>query len=325
MKKLLLTIFLLSTPLSNVAFSNAAMPGFWNIGTGQVFTPSFKEEEKYSEKIKMESEVVKVLLFKGFAVVKGEYNMLNLSDKDIKIHVGYPDHGVFRNEKVSNIIFKELDNLTVKVDDELKEIKLSKDDNKNAKWFIWNNDFKAKKITKIQVYYMIDNHFSSLRKGYNREDGNGFSYIIESGKIWADKIGKGNILIKLEDGLEYENILGVLPEKTLTFSKENKTIEYSFSNLEPKDSDNVLVRYENFTDENFDYNKIKNDYKKYYSLIDSISFDINSKDKEVIEKSDFKVKDKIGFIIITILFLSLLAFLFILSFFVSKVKRKKKN
>lgn len=325
MKKSLITIFLLAIPFSNIAYPNAAMPGFWNVGTGQVFTPFFKEEEKYSEKIKMNSEVVKVLLYKGFAIVKGEYNMINLSNKDIKIHVGYPDHGVFRNEKVRNIIFNKLDNLEVKVNGVNKKISFSEsnEDLSNGKWFIWENNFKANKETKIEVYYMIDTHFSFLRSGYNSESGNGFSYIIESGKIWSDKIGKGNILIKLQEDLSYNNILGVLPEKLLSFYKDANIIEYSFSNLEPTDKDNIVIRYENLTPKEFDYNKIKFSYKNYYKEIDNSNF-LTGNDKEVIEKNDFNITDKVGIFIISLISFVVLLFVGIVYFIISKFLKKKK-
>lgn len=78
-------------------------PLFWNTGSGHTINIFDKNTKIASENIRMDSEKVFVMLYQGFSVVKGEYNMFNDSDKEIWVDVGYPENKVFENPELKNI------------------------------------------------------------------------------------------------------------------------------------------------------------------------------------------------------------------------------
>ena len=253
MKKLFLLLFFCSYSLT--CTSNAAQPGLWNTGNGSQFYPLFAEDSIHFGKIKMKKELVLINLYKGYAVVKGEYWMHNTTNQDISMTVGYPVNGDLPNDIVDNIMFDRLYELKVLVNDEHINFSSTLDSNyqksktplqqsafRNNDWYYWKTTFKAGSITKITVYFITDNSRAKLRKGYSSEKGNAFSYILETGKAWAGNIDSGKVLIQLNDGLTLKNIRGVLPDKTL---KGNHTqLSFSFINLEPTPANNILIWYD---------------------------------------------------------------------------------
>jgi hypothetical protein len=72
------------------AFSNAAQPGFWNAGGTGTFSLLYPQDLEQFQKIQMVKEKVSIQLYKGYAVVKGEYWMYNDTKDSIRINVGYP-------------------------------------------------------------------------------------------------------------------------------------------------------------------------------------------------------------------------------------------
>ena len=82
MRKFFVVLFFLICSTSKI-FANAAAPGFYNNGGSSDFIPFFASDSSYLDKIQMQSEQITVLLYPNFAVVRGEYNMLNLSNKEI--------------------------------------------------------------------------------------------------------------------------------------------------------------------------------------------------------------------------------------------------
>lgn len=314
-KKIISAFFTLTTLfVSFDANANISLPGFKNVGTGRTFLPFYENERKLADKIQMKNEIIKVNLYKGFAVVKGEYEMQNLSDREIKIKVGYPDNGIFISEPVHYVNYNEIDNLKVEIDNKNTDFKVLENKTKNEyypdKWYVWQTNFPAKKTTKIIVYYMIDTHLAHLQKGYDNEKSSGFAYILESGKLWADKIGKGIVYIKLEEGLVYNDILGITPNK-FKYDKTNNSVFYEFFNLEPDEKDNIVLRYQNRT-EKFDYQSIKSDYKKYYSDIDKTELSIDKNNLKDADKTDFTVFPyMMSFIVGLLSFVLLIVVLFV--------------
>ncbi len=301
LKSLIILPLLLTT--TNV-MANAGMPGFWDVGTARTLLPAFSEDIKDSEQIEMQSENIKVNLYPGFAIVKGEYYMLNTSKKNINIHVGYPENGIFINKILDNVIFNELSNLEVYIDKKKVPVSLLKSNLEKKstldKWYVWQNKFESKKLTKITVYYMVDTHFAHLHMGYDTSEGNGFAYILESGKLWKNKISHGNIIINLMEGLNRNDIVGILPKSTLEYDKESNSIRYKFSNLEPSQNDNIIIRYKDRTDK-FKFDKIKSNYKNYYSEIDKSVVISSPEHWETITESNFEIFPMTMYILLGIL------------------------
>jgi hypothetical protein len=225
----------------------------------------------------MQSEFITIQLYKGYAVVKGEYLMYNHSEETISMHVGYPINGSVDNNELNAVVFDNLYQFQIKSNAEKLNTflynthqegttYLSKNINSIDKWYVWKNTFAPKKITKIEVYFIVNTTDAYIRKGYDKGEKDGFCYVLESGRAWKGIIEKGRILIELKDGLTMENILGIMPKNI--FKMKNKQLILDFQNLEPKVSDNIILNIENTPKiENFE-NFIKKKFEKLYTIID---------------------------------------------------------
>lgn len=307
MRKLFIVLFFLSLIISSdKVFSNAAAPGFYNNGGSSEFIPFFASDSQYLDKIQMQSEQITILLYPNFAVVRGEYNMLNLSDKEIIFNTGYPINGSFDNDVVSRVGLEDIYGLKVLVDNkEVPNEKLKAGDstfqydekrqNLYNNWYVWKSNFKPNAITKVKVYFIVNTSNSILRKGYSRDHDNGFVYVLETGKAWAKNIEKGRINIQLMDGLKGKDILGVSPQAKFTINEEGNSLIYDFKSLEPTPKDNILIRYKKIK-EKFDFQPIVNDANKYYDDIDRIQpASIIAESYKTFTANDFEVHDSMGF------------------------------
>lgn len=314
---LFITILLFFT-LNNKAYANVSMPGFWNVGTGRSIEPVSLAEIKTAENIQMKKENISVLLYKNFAVVKGHYEMLNTSTKPISVTMGYPEHGIFYNKEVENVVFNELQALKVAINDKettftTKESELSKS-NLNE-WYTWSVNFAPKTITQITVYYLVDTSFAVLKKGYSSISGNGFAYIVESGKVWKDKIGEGTVTIKLMDDLTEENLFNITPSK-VQYDETNQALVYNFKNLEPEHDDNIVIRYRKIkTGINFE--SITKEALKYYQEVDKLDMlKIDTNNLKTLEKDSFKASssglDDLILMMLAIIFVVVVGFIFVL-------------
>ncbi|MFN8674603.1 MAG: hypothetical protein U0457_21285 [Candidatus Sericytochromatia bacterium] len=325
MKKIILSLILIFS-FTTPTLANASMPAFWNTGSGQslaIFEKENQAQKESSDNIEMQSEKVTVMLYQGFSVIKGEYYMYNSSDKEIETIVGYPNNKVFKNEKVKNIVIGDVHKLKVFLDQ--KEVNLiSRKDELYKNWFVWKSKFKPKRITKIEVYFLTDNHNAKISEGYDRSNSNGFTYILESGKVWKDKIKEGNIYIKLMEDVDIDDILGVYPEK-LQYDKENKLIIYSFKNLEPSSENNIIIRYKK-TNNEFDFEKIKEKSENYFKDIKDLNLSKKG-NLENLEKNDFKIPftSTVGFYLFVFLMGFVGVFFILLYFFIKLLLNKLKK
>lgn len=299
--------------------ANVALPGFFNTGGGGSFNPVNKEDYKKAEQIQMKNELITIILFNGFAVVKGEYDMYNSSDKSLTFITSFPKNGKFNNN--INVSFNELDNITVFSAQNSMNIK------EKENWYEWENTFKAKSINKIKVYYMLDTSKAFARYGYDSSKDCGLSYILETGQLWKDKIENGRIYIKLMEGLSLDDIYGILPEKFISDNSEQ--LIYDFKDLEPDYNNNVVIRYRrNFKD--FDFKQISKNYKKYFSDLDMLEANkIDTANFHIISKTNFSPPRYTDlFILAIILFLILLIVLpivLIIRFFIKRFKKRRKT
>ncbi len=296
-------------------FGNAAMPSISNVGTGNSFTPFFPADAKLGQQIAMQSEVVKVNLYPGFGVVKGEYQMFNATSKPITIRVGYPNNGNFINpqidaqaksgdSKIGAVFFNELAALKVLVNGQPVKTNMLKQDYLN--WHVWSMEFAPQKNTTITVYYTIDTHNAQIKRGYNSSTNNGFAYILESGRLWKDKIQQGTVFIKLNDGLNEGDLLGVVPRKTLKYSQKDNYLIHEFTDLEPDNNSNILINYRNKVPFNFDFAQHKAKAASYYQQIDNLVIPpAEPNSLGVIDKDDFSVSAVEGMLMMLVLILIL--------------------
>ncbi|EAY30360.1 hypothetical protein M23134_08189 [Microscilla marina ATCC 23134] len=328
---LLLVVCFQGKPLAN-----AAMPGFWDVGAGINFIPFFAKDSVHLDKIQMQSELVTIMLYPGFAVVKGEYQMYNHSDAAINLTTGYPINSGFMNKAAYSVQMSDLYGLQVKIDGKNATVKRASSANVEAyhhktldhtdNWYIWEAAYAPQKVTQLTVYFIVNTNTAQLRKGYNADYHNGFSYLLESGRAWAKNIGKGRIYVHLMDTLKVQSVQGVYPFKTFK-TDGNQQMVYDFADLEPTENSNVVIRYSKKLD-NFDFNKVLQTAQGYFKKIDALKGDmLNTAEWKTVQATDFNIYSKNGGILVIFpLIMAYLIPILIVAFAVImwyKYKRKK--
>lgn len=289
--KALLLLCSLCSVLSAIA--NSAMPGLWSNGNGSEFYPLYYADSPYVGKIKMQQEEILVHLYPGFAVVKGVYLMYNSAGSAINLHTGYPVNGHVSSPEIYKVELSDVYGLRVLVNDTAVPTHKAQGDNaqistelfgSSNNWHVWQMTYAPQAITKITVYFLVNTQDADLLHGYDRKKGNAFTYILESGRAWKDSIGKGEVNIYLKKGLKLSDIYGVLPKGKVMGN--DSFLQYSFTNLEPYDSNNVVIWYKKLADK-IDFDAVLADSDKYYSLMD-LPY-CNPKGLNDIKAADFEV------------------------------------
>lgn len=242
--------------------SNVSQPGVFNSG-GTAFTMLFSEDSLAYKKVQMQQENISIQLYKGYAVVKGKYKMVNTSSEKLSFTMGYPVKGIYNggtgygNEVSLDSIYKfkiRSNNQAVAVHpinyEQTDYVTTFQNDN----WLTWKMEFLPFQINYVEVYFIVNTNNAQVVKGYARENYNAFIYLLESGKVWKQPIEKGTFLIELKDNLTVDAIHGISTH--FNFKKiRNKSILVGFKNdFSPSPSDNLLVTY-NENSAEFDFEK----------------------------------------------------------------------
>lgn len=96
---LVVAFFLITIASSQKVFANAAQPGVWNAG-GTVFTMLYPQDSLTFKKVQMQEERIYIQLYKGYAVVKGEYIFKNTTSEKLNFKMGYPVNGIYYGGEV---------------------------------------------------------------------------------------------------------------------------------------------------------------------------------------------------------------------------------
>ena len=308
-KSIILSLCLIGG-LSANSLANAGMPGFWDVGAGANFIPFFAKDSVHLGKVQMQSELVMVLLYPGFAVVKGEYYMHNLSTQEIQMTTGYPINSAFMNKAMTSVHMADLYDLKVKVNGKTVTVKRASSTNVAAyqdkaldqvdNWYIWEATYAPEAITKIEVYFLVNTNQAQLREGYNADYHNGFSYLLESGRAWAKSIEKGRIYVQLMDTLKVKSVRGIYPFKTFK-TDGNKQMIYDFTNLEPNETNNIVIRYADQLSK-FNFEKIRQQASVYYKKIDALDSEkikrLDASQWKVAMATDFKIYSENGGVLV---------------------------
>jgi hypothetical protein len=107
----------------------------------------------------------------------------------------------------------------------------------NFPWYVWNVKFNKQERKQIKVVYSLP---SGL--GYG-SDYRYFKYILETGSGWYKMIEKADIALQLHD-INIETIEEISPNN-YSIDTTQKTITWTFTNLEPTSKDDIYVRYFN--------------------------------------------------------------------------------
>ncbi len=274
------TLILLSFFLPLLAFSNAAQPGFWGAGGTGNFSLLYPEDSTSYQKIQMVKELVSIQLYRGYAVVKGQYWMYNETEEAVNIKVGYPLNTQYEGSSYSaylaEIQFDSLYALKAYSNDAPVVLK-TEIPSENAPyeweddvWYTWENDFPAKDTTKITVYFIVNTNNNYIRRGYNKGKNNGFIYLLESGATWKQPIVEGEVRIQINDDFDFKDIRGLYPDSIFLANQASKTFFTEFKNLSPTPKDNIILAYTETID-NFDFKAILSNQAKLYSSIDDFS------------------------------------------------------
>ena len=332
--------FIFSLFISLPVFPNAAMPGIWTAGTGTSFYPLFKTDSLYCQAIQMKSELIKVQLFPSYAIVEGDYIMVNESDSNITMHVGYPLNGTYNQQVVSYVTVSELKFLQLLMNDSLinsfQRVNVNEFANplidekpySNIKdWYIWNCTFKPG-INHIKVFYTVSTDDALIRKGYSTKQGNAFTYVFESGNAWKGVIEKGEVFIQLKGGLNSSDLSGLLPN---TFLSNDSILHFEFANLEPLPENNLVIWYSKIKSQ-LTLDSSKMDLQSWYESIDQWNTDsVDKSGLKPVSKNDFSASTVentfseifIVAIIIVPLVLGVVVIILLINFFRKRAAKRK--
>ncbi len=288
MKILFIALFIISQSL----MANVAMPGMWNTGSGRKFIPYFREDSVHIGKVQMLSESIFIQLYQGYAVVKGSYRMVNLTNESFSLRLGFPINGRYEHPQFNNVSFDKLHSLRVfnadseavvlQLEDYLKKRNqkdFSTDSIKNfystftpedaLNWYVWETYFTSNDTLDITVYYILNTNNASYRQGYDVRHYNVFSYILETGEAWAGYIEEGEIRIQLMDELNVSDIHGAYPFSAFMTNGVDMLVR-KFTTLEPTPSDNIVIAYGE-PQENFTLDTVLSASERYYQKIETAS------------------------------------------------------
>jgi hypothetical protein len=277
MKGKLFVIIILFTCLKG--YSDSAQPGVWRGGGTSDFALLYPEDSNAYKKIQMRKEFVSIQLYKGFAVIKGEYWMYNTTNDTFQIKTGYPLNSTLEAENgftKANVYFDSLSQLQVFVNGQPAKI-ISEPNNRytkklgtvgNSNWYVWVTKFKPMDSTKLDVYFIVNISNGSITSGYSHQNLNAFSYILESGSTWKQPICKGTIIVQLMEKLKADDINGVWPSSIFRYNKENELLKYDFIDLSPTSSNNIIIT---LPETGVDFKEVGDKKQIYFDAIDKLS------------------------------------------------------
>jgi len=156
--------------------------------------------------------------------------------KEKGIRTIYPPGTYQRTEKALEELFEWRESkprLGSELWDEFKE----QQEKGKFPWYVWTVKFDKQAKRQIKVVYSMP---SGL--GYGG-DYRYFNYILETGSGWYKSIGKAVIKLQLHD-IDIKTIEQVSPS-LFSIDSTQKTIQWTFTDLEPTDQDDIYLRYYN--------------------------------------------------------------------------------
>ncbi|NDC78767.1 MAG: hypothetical protein EBZ67_12975 [Chitinophagia bacterium] len=247
----------LVTCLTMHGLANVAAPGFWDAGHGSTLTPLFSSEAAAIADIQMRRELVRIDLYRSFAVVKGTYWFYNHGKASHRIHTGYPVNGSVRADPKEFVRFKDLYHLKVSVDGApVPSYRLDRHPDtallsrridgasaveKADNWYVWTMDFPAGREVKVEVWFIVHTP-ATMTEGYGKLQANAFTYVLQTGSAWKDSILNGKVLVTLRDGLHDYHIRGIYPLQSCRH--EGALLLYAFTGLRPAAKDDLIIWYD---------------------------------------------------------------------------------
>ena len=283
-KSILFVVFSLITIVS--LFGNIAQPGIRNAGGSAGISLLFPKDSSGLKKVQMQKEKIDIQLYRGYAVVRGEYWMYNSSNDSLNIKTGYPLNANYNTYKgpsnLTEISFGEIYGLKVLINGQAAVIEqegITSDipaifsyeaDGEKAQWYIWNNQFPAQSTTRIVVYFLVNTNESNVLRGYDKEHYNSFIYVLETAASWKLPIKEGQVNIQLMDGMDLKEVRGGSPDSIFRYNADQRIFTYSFENLYPDRESNIVITYDEHQPD-FDFSKIMDRKQSLFQAIDRFS------------------------------------------------------
>ncbi|MEZ4978632.1 MAG: hypothetical protein R2772_04980 [Chitinophagales bacterium] len=319
--------------------SNAAQPGIYNSG-GTSFNLLYEEDSSSYNKIQMQEELVLVQLYPGFAVVKGNYQMLNTSNEELHLRMGYPVNGIYNSTSSMASDF-QIDSLYafdiklngIYLEDSLLDFSSSNYNNLNSNnWHIWELDFKANETALVEVHFIVATNDAKIVQGYNSSRHNAFIYLFESGKTWTKNIEKARLAIQLMGGVQLKDIAGLANSFPLSYNENFKILYGETSHFSPTENDNFIISYLEH-EENFDMEEVMKNKENYIQEISKFplaSIDFTEQNQQEFGDPFEAEKSPLSFLASILIYLAILSpfilgFLALLLVFFILRKLLKKN
>lgn len=272
-----IAIFLIALATSQKAFANASQPGVWNAG-GTVYTMLYPEDSLTFKKVQMQQERIYIQLYKGYAVVKGEYIFKNTTSEKLNFKMGYPVNGIYSGGSVdlNQVQIDKLNQFKIKSNaiwlplDEEPNREYGKINSFSDNWKVWQMEFLPNETKNVEVYFIVNTNNGIVRKGYEKENYNAFIYLLESGSVWKNPIEKGSFYVQLMDGLTTENINGISQGFSFRYNETHKLYAGAKTNFSPTPKDNLVVTYHEHN-EHFVFDKALVQTENLFSKIDEMS------------------------------------------------------
>lgn len=278
-KFLVTALFLIAVATSQKVFANASQPGVWNAG-GTVFTMLYPEDSLTFKKVQMVEEKIYIQLYKGFAVVKGNYLFKNTTNEKLNFKMGYPVNGIYSGGgiDVNQVKIDQLNQFKIKANNvwlplvEEPNREYGKINSFSENWKVWQMEFLPEETQTVLVYFIVNTNNGIITKGYEKEKYNAFIYLLESGSVWKNPIEKGDFYVHLMDGLQAEDVKGLSDN----FGFRYNNIEHVFwgnkTHFLPTPNDNLIVTYYEKI-ENFQYQNIIGQSEDLFAKIDELSIE----------------------------------------------------
>lgn len=279
MKKMPSLFLLAFFPL--LLLANIAQPGIYQAGGTQGFTLLHASDSAAFKQISMAKEEISILLYPGFAVVKGSYWMANTTDSVVTSHIGYPVNHIIQNDgtggSTAEVWFPEFYGLkallngqqrSVVLDSSLRYAESSHYD--RVDWYVWEASFAPQSQTLIEVYFIVNTNEAQILQGYDKNYDQVFMYLLESGSVWKGPIGEGVVKMKGMDGVQLSINQRGSTRLGMQFLEEDNLLFVQFNDLIPEPGDNIILRLDEKI-EGFYFDSILADSISYYDAADSFA------------------------------------------------------
>ncbi len=278
MRTFLILLFCCLILLPQPGYSNAAQPGIFDAGGTGNFVLLFPGDSVYFRKIQMIDEHIAIQLYRGFAVVRGEYKMLNATDSPVSIKVGYPVnasiHSGDDNYGTFQVFFDQLFALKSYTNGKENSLIIQPAAERLAigenNWYVWESTFKPKDTTTLTVYFVVNTNNTIVREGYTIDKNNGFIYLLETGATWKQPIANGEVKIALMDDIHVKDIRGISPSSVFRVNEADGILYYHFNDLYPTGEDNIVLVYTDAI-EKFDFSYVSQKRQLLFGSIDSFA------------------------------------------------------